>query len=152
MAEVSSSKLREVLGKISKELEDEEVAQEFEDLKNRKVTVGDILTALRDAPPEERAQIREILADEGIVVEPAGGNGGEPEPEPPKKKKKDDPKPLARRMRPGRKSGAAYDWYTDDDGNVVRSPVAVIYSGEDEPDEVEMLDPEPPADDEGDEE
>ena len=50
--------------------------------------------------------------------------------------------PRLPRTRPGRKSGEAYDWTVDDDGNVVRSDVAVVWSGEDEPDEVE-LPPEP---------
>lgn len=50
----------------------------------------------------------------------------------------DDQGRRRRRTRPGRKSGAAYDWTLDDDGEVVRSDVAVVYSGEDEPDEVEL--------------
>lgn len=47
-------------------------------------------------------------------------------------------KPRARR--PGRKSGQAYSWYTDADGNVIQvtDGMARVYSGPDEDDEVEL--------------
>lgn len=47
-----------------------------------------------------------------------------------------------KKTRPGRKSGAAYDWTVDDDGHVQHSDVAVIYTGADEDDEVELEDDE----------
>lgn len=40
--------------------------------------------------------------------------------------------------RPGRKSGAAYDWYIGEDGQVVQSDTAIVYSGEDEPESVAL--------------
>lgn len=40
--------------------------------------------------------------------------------------------------RPGRKSGAAYDWYIGEDGTVVQSETAIVYSGEDEPESVPL--------------
>ncbi len=42
------------------------------------------------------------------------------------------------KTRPGRKNGQAYGWWVDDDGKVFRLDTARIYSGEDEPDEVEI--------------
>ena len=135
-------KVREVLARVARELQDEETAAEFEELKQRKPTWDDLMQLVKDAPPEARAELRSILAEEGVTVVPpkSNGKGKAKEPPPDEPDEPDEPKPPARRKRPGRKSGSAYDWYVDDDGNVVRSPVAVIYSGEDEPDEVEMLD------------
>jgi len=49
----------------------------------------------------------------------------------------DDPAPR-KRMRPGRKSGMAYDWTVDDDGQVVDLDIAAVWTGEDEPDRVEL--------------
>lgn len=143
-------RLQDVLRRISAEMDDEEAKDEIRELRDQlkeghKVTVADIREAIASAPVEERAQLRELLAEEL-------SDDGDP-PAPDDKGKKDPPRrkqpkqPAAKRnTRPGRKSGAAYDWFVDDDGKVVRSPTAVIYSGEDEPDEVEML----PADDDND--
>lgn len=46
-----------------------------------------------------------------------------------------------RRTRPGRKAGRAYMWTIDDDGKVQKQSLAHIYSGPDEPDEVEIVEP-----------
>jgi len=141
-------KLREVLARLAQELEDEEAKDEIQELRERKPTWDDFAQLLRDASPEQRAEIREILAD--ADMETPAANGDEPPPKPkrqPKPKAEDAPPPdedeppkPKRNTRPGRRSGAAYDWYVDEEsGKVVHSPVAVIYAGEDEPDEVEML-------------
>lgn len=145
MSATESGRLKRALGRVIEELEDEEVREDFEALKNRKLTLGDLLEAIREAPPEERAALREILAEEGLPTSGAGGNGSPAPtpPAPPAPPPETEPPAAAttRRKRPGRKSGAAYDWYVDEEtGDVVRSPVAIVYSGEDEPDEVEMLD------------
>jgi hypothetical protein len=139
----SNTALRTVLARIARELEDEEAKDEIQELRDalaegKKVSIADIRDAISEAPPEERAQLRQILAEE---------MDGEPAPvaDPPKPKrgkKADPPTPPpadGRKTRPGRKSGMAYDWFVDDDGKVVRLPTATIYSGEDEPDEVEMF-------------
>lgn len=65
---------------------------------------------------------------------------------PPTKKKQPAKKKPAGRTRPGRKAGQAYDYDVDDDGRIVSLSVAQVYSGEDEPDEVQL-----PDDDDGDE-
>jgi len=48
----------------------------------------------------------------------------------------DDPPPAL--TRPGRKSGAAYDWYVGEDGQVIQSDTAIVYSGPDEPESVAL--------------
>lgn len=64
--------------------------------------------------------------------DPAASGGDKPAPAP------DDKPPPERRTRPGRKTGQAYDWDVDEQGKVTKIGVATIYSGEDEPDEVEI--------------
>jgi hypothetical protein len=49
-----------------------------------------------------------------------------------------EPEPKPAKTRPGRKSGAAYDWTVDDDGKVRKVDVATVWTGADEPDEVEL--------------
>lgn len=145
------STLKDVLAKIVKELDDEEAKDEIRDLRDqlaqgKRVTLADIREAIAEAPPEDRAAIRELLAEEldgqPVADPPAPDDDGKG-----KGKRKPKPEPPKRSTRPGRRSGQAYDWFVDDDGQVVRSNVAVIYSGEDEPDEVEMLPPDPKPDD-----
>lgn len=68
----------------------------------------------------------------------SAGDGDEKRPK--KKREKNDDPPAAKRTRPGRKSGQAYDWDVDDGGNVRRLDFGKIYSGDDEPDEVELPD------------
>lgn len=149
--------MKEVLAQVVKELDDDEVRDEFEQLRNRKVTWADVKEAIAEAPPEDRAELRRLLADEGAPASVTGQNGGSGAGDDDTDAGTDadddgdagggdggrrrDPG-RERRLRPGRKSGMAYDWFVDDDGNVVKSSTAIIYSGEDEPDEVEMLDDE----------
>jgi hypothetical protein len=64
------------------------------------------------------------------------GGAGDGDPDP-------DPKPARTRTRPGRRSGNVYDWDVDEDGKVVRLDTAKVYSGDDEPERVEI----PAADD-----
>lgn len=51
----------------------------------------------------------------------------------------DDPDaPKPKKTRPGRTPGMAYDWDVDDEGNVIDLDMARVYSGDPEPDEVEL--------------
>lgn len=140
--------IKEVLARVARELEDEEVAEEFEALKGKKPTWEEVRDALAEMPPEERAKVRALLIEEGAPAKEVkpGKNGDDPDPNPDPDPDPDPDKPT-RRTRPGRKSQHAYQWYIDDDGRVVRSPTAVIYTGDDEPDEVELLDAEDDEDD-----
>ena len=87
--------------------------------------------ALDDLTDDERELIRAHRA----ATKPAPQAVEEPE---------DKPEPK-RRTRPGRKKGNAYQWTVDDNGNVQKTDIAHIYSGEDEPDEVEIPEPEEEA-------
>jgi uncharacterized coiled-coil protein SlyX len=49
----------------------------------------------------------------------------------------EEPEPV-KAMRPGRKKGKAYQFTVDDEGRVQKTDIAHIYSGDDEPDEVEL--------------
>lgn len=135
--------VREVLARVARELEDEETKDDLQELKSRKPTWEDVRDALANMPPEERAKVRALLIEEGAPVDKNGkgkGKAKKVDPTDDDDDDKDDDKPTPqRRARPGRKSGMAYDWYVDDDGNVVRDGMAHVFSGEDEPDEVEML-------------
>jgi hypothetical protein len=164
---MAQPKLKDVLARIARELEDEELREEFAELKSRRASWEDVLEAIRNAPPEGRAELREIMLAE--IAAAAEGDDEDELPAPQGKGGRRDAgeddgteednvgggkgggkkKKVRRRVRPGRRSGMAYDWYVDEEtGEIVRSPVAVIYSGEDEPDEVEML----PIEEEGEEE
>lgn len=107
---------------------------------------------------EERAQGETLSAEDRELLEWARkfraelDKDDEPD-EPPAAKPKDEAKPdepepeaKPKRVRPGRKSGGAYDFDVDEStGKVVKLDVARIYSGEDEPDEVEIAEREADA-------
>ena len=142
-----STRLRTVLERLATELKDEESREELDELRDQigeghRLTYQDLLDVIAEAPPEERAKLRALLADE------LEDDDVTPPPTPPKKKKgdpepppNDDPAPPSgRRTRPGRRSGQAYDWAVDEEtGQVVKAPMAYIYSGDDEPEEVELM-------------
>lgn len=144
---------KEVLRRVLKELDEEEKSELLESLKGKKLTSDELLAAIRELPPEARKEVREALADVKEDIE---------EEDKDKKKTKTkiesteddeeedkDKKAPKTRTRPGRKSGRAYGWWIDDDGEVVKLDIARVYSGPDEPDEVDLL---PKANDDEDEE
>lgn len=59
-----------------------------------------------------------------------------------REEKEDKP---TRKTRPGRKSGSIYEYTVDGDGRVQRVDIPTVYSGADEPDEVELPDDEEQA-------
>lgn len=129
--------LTDALGEVKRSREKDELEQRFTKLEGRNISVSDVMTALESASDDELDALRGTVLGgmAGRVAEDredgngdSGGGGDPPKPKP-------KPKP---RTRPGRKSGNAYDWWVDDDGNVTRLDVARIYSGDDEPDEVEI--------------
>jgi len=91
-------------------------------------------------PKAEREEAFEEISDEELelIRQHRAGKTAPPPPAPAA-----ESQPAAEtRTRPGRKKGKAYGWTVDDAGAVVKTDIAHIYSGEDEPDEVEL----PPAD------
>jgi hypothetical protein len=114
--EEREAKLDERLGKIETKIETIERAPGEDD---------DELAALVQQLKETRAELDALKA---ASTKPADDDDNEG-------KGKGKGKGTTR---PGRKAGNAYDWDVDDDGKVIELPVARVYSGEDEPDEVAL--------------
>jgi len=122
--------LREVADRYDAEESAETLEGRLKALESRGLTGEEVVAALEKAgyeiTPAEAAKI-EKHADDGVGKNDDGDGKGEEKPPPPEKK-----------TRPGRKSGNAYQFTVDDEGNVKRSDTAVIYNGPDEPEEVEL--------------
>lgn len=144
--------IKEVLRRVLDELDTEERNALLLEMQNKKLSAKELADAIREMPAEERATIRDAFID---VAETEGGRAEKKEAKEldeeaqqeeeakgvetlPEKKKK---------TRPGRKHGRAYGW-TVKNGKVVLTDVATVYSGEDEPEEVEMMDDEENEDEE----
>lgn len=93
----------------------------------------EILKALGTLSAEERRAVLGELDLPEPAPEPAPEPESQPEPEP-------EPKP--KRVRAGRKSGSLYMWDVDDKGRQFPLDIPHLYSGDDEPDEVELPDEE----------
>lgn len=131
--------LRDALDEIEREEEHDALETRFKALEEKKpdLRLGDLLTMLETASDDE-LQALEGTALAGLVKEVREGendNGDDNTPPPPKPPK---PPPAEKQLRPGRRSGMAYDWWVDDEGQVTKLDVARVYNGEDEPDEVEI--------------
>lgn len=136
--------IKEIFRRVIDQLDEAERNDLLLELKDKKLTGKELADAIRELPEDEKAAVREAflsvteststdattkkeadkLEDEAEKEEEEGGL-----PVDDKKKKK---------SRPGRKNGRAYGWYVDEKGKVKVSDVATVYSGEDEPDEVEL--------------
>lgn len=136
--------IKTILSRLLKELDDEEKNELLDSLKNRKLTGDELVAAIKELPPESRAEVRAALAE---VTEDLQDEEEKKKPKPKSEEtgdedddEDDDAKPKSKaRIRPGRKSGRAYGWWIDDDGEVVKLDIARVYSGPDEPDEVELF-------------
>lgn len=131
--------LKKLLGTALQEIEREEERDKlegrFKALEERKpeLRLGDLVTMLENASDEElKALEGTVLA--GLVKEVREGEDDDDNNDDDGKPPKNKPK----RTRPGRRSGAVYDWFVDENGKVVKAEVAKVYTGEDEPDEVEL--------------
>lgn len=141
--------IKKVLTKMLAELEDDDKNELLDELKNRKLTGAELVEAIKSLPPESRAEVRAALAEAKEEIENEEKDGKrtketKTEDTKDEKNKKDE----KRRTRPGRKSGRAYGWWIDEEGEVIKLDIARVYSGEDEPDEVDLL---PKQDDDDDE-
>ncbi len=124
------------LRKLADEIDAAEAAEDAAGTKEQQTAAQARLEAL-----EERYDRLEKLYIEQGGTPPADDDDDDQDDEPaPKPKKKQKPAPAPKPTRPGRRNGQAYDWDVDDDGNVIRLDVATVFSGEDEPDEVELPD------------
>ena len=126
--------LRDLADAYEREAEKESKGEESAALTKR---IDELEAQLKSAAKREPGEVEEALdriSDEeyelvlahrkGLTAKPAEGKPAEEKPQV--------------RTRPGRKKGSAYAWTVDDDGKVVKTDIAHIYSGEDEPDEVEL--------------
>ncbi len=142
MAGITPERLR----KWADELDAEEKA-ELDAAEKKRI---DELAAQPRLSPEDVEWVQRMKAD--LESE----TSGEPEPdeepeaaveeEKPRKKAKAKTDEPPKRTRPGRKTGAVYGFHVDEAGQVQKLDIGRVYSGPDEPDEVEVPDP-PPADD-----
>jgi hypothetical protein len=136
--------IKEVLQKVLAEIDTQEKNDLLMELKNKKLTAQELVDAIRALPDDEKAAVREAFIDAGIREKgQVGAAAKELDKEAQKEEEHDpdaEPKDTIpkKKTRPGRKSGRAYDWYVDDKGKVIVTDVATVYSGEDEPEEVEM--------------
>jgi len=140
--------VKEVLRRVLDELDAEERNELLTELKDKKLTSKELVDAIRELPPDARAEVRDAFLEVSAQTggekgaakqlekdaeheeEQRGVEGEERKEEPVEEKK--------RKTRPGRKNGRAYGWYIDERGRVKVTSVAQVYSGEDEPDEVDM--------------
>src|SRR5215469_12390152 len=111
LSEVEQSKQHDALEDRFKQLED----------KPREITMADVMRALESASDAELDALQgTILGSRAAeVLDDRADDNGTP---PPRRERK--PKP---RTRPGRKSGAAYDWWVDDEtGEIVKLDMARV--------------------------
>jgi hypothetical protein len=124
--------LRDLADAYEREEEGEKsaaLAAEIADLKAKveAAPVAKVADALEEITEEEYELIRQHRA-------------GTPPPAPAAVKTPKVEKPATKRTRPGRKAGSAYEWYVDDNGNVVKTDIPQVYQGADEEDEVTLPD------------
>ncbi len=118
---------KEEAGDKSKATEDR-IAELERQLKREDPTPRELTEAMAEVSDEEWELIRQHRAgttqrEETTVEETTTG-------------------PVAKKTRPGRKSGSAYGWYVDDDGKVHKADIPQVYNGADEPDTVDLPDEE----------
>lgn len=131
MADLASI-MRRLAEEIEKEDREAQTAAEAAATQKR---IADLEAQLKraDPTPHELSEAMDDITDEEYdLIRQHRAAKTEPKP-------KEEPKPEPKaRTRPGRKKGNAYPWTVDDEGNVQRTDIAHIYSGDDEPDEVEL--------------
>src|ERR1035437_9356780 len=127
--------MRRLADKLEREEQGEQSAAQAVATAERIAALETQLVAARrrEGPAAIEDALEEISDEEmELVMRHRAGTAAPPaaaatEEEPPKAK-----------TRPGRKKGSAYQWGVDDKGKVQKTDIAHIFSGEDEPDEVEV--------------
>lgn len=138
--------IKEIFRRVIDQLDEEEQKDLLTQLKDKKLTGKEIADAIRELPEDEKASIREAFLSVTDSANPDAATkkeAGKLEDEAEKEEEEgglpvDTKKETKKKSRPGRKNGRAYGWYVDEKGRVRTSDVATVYSGEDEPDEVEL--------------
>lgn len=151
--------IKEIFQKVLNEIDEDERNDLLMELKNKKLTASELVDAIRALPENEKQEVREAFITEGIREKGQIGAAAKELDKDAQQEEEHDPNVEAgkevpkeekkKKTRPGRKSGRAYDWYVDDKGRVVVTDVATVYSGDDEPDEVETWDQEEEEEEDG---
>lgn len=135
--------LAELLRGALSAIESKQAQAELEELKGRRFTLAEFRSAIDEAPDDEREQFFDWFAEKyskgeaEALEEKLDGQPPAPEPEPRAEVEAPEPK-ASKKVRPGRKPGRLYDWHWDEDTqSVVRLDIPRVYSGSEEPDEVE---------------
>lgn len=139
--------VKQALTKLLREMEAEDEIEErsalvarIEALEARgeagaQITTAQIIAALEAASDDELEALHGTVVDRlAREVEERREAAANEEPPP----VEEPPPPAKAKTRPGRRQGQAYNWWVDEDGNVVQLDVARIYNEPDEPDEVEL--------------
>ena len=129
-----------ILERLASELRKEEEGERTAAQEQRIAKLeAQLSKAQKEATPEEREDAIEEITDEEyeLIRQHRAGKTAPPKVEEPPA---EETKP--KRTRPGRQKGKAYGWTVDENGRVQKTDIAHIYSGEDEPDEVELPDEE----------
>ncbi len=137
--------IQKVFRRLADELDAEERNDLLLSLQDKKLTPKELADAIREMPDAERAEIRDALIDVGSnskgelkrEVKKLEDEAQEEE----EAKSVENVVEEKRKTRPGRKHGRAYD-YTIEKGRVKLLDVAHVYQGEDEPDEVDIIEEE----------
>lgn len=153
--------IKEIFRRVIEQLDEEERNELLIELKDKKLSGKELVEAIRALPENERAEVREAFID--VADRPNTGLSKEvtqlekdaeedeenkPVDEEGTKEETEKAKEKKRKTRPGRKNGRAYGFYIDEKGRVKVSDVAQVYSGDDEPDEVEVYEQEEEEEDE----
>lgn len=144
--------MKKILARLLDEMDKEDKDDLLEELKGKKLTGSELLEAIKELDADSRAEVRKLLAEVEEEIKEEKKEEKDDKKEEKEDEKEDEKKDPKRRTRPGRKSGRAYGWWIDDDGEVVKLDIARVYSGEDEPDEVDLLPKEEEEDDDDKEE
>lgn len=138
--------LRNALDEMESEEKRDALESRFRALEERRpsFSLTDFVSALENASDEELDALEGTVL-EGLIRETVregeddtNGSKGAARVAGNEDEEEEKPKQKPRRTRPGRKSGAAYDWEIDDSGKVQKLRIPRVFSGEDEPDEVEL--------------
>jgi hypothetical protein len=138
--------LKALLRKLADEYEAEEERERSSAREERIDKLeAELRKAMRRTPEAVDDAVEELSDEEWKLIEQHRKGAAAPPPAVEEPTEEEPP----RRTRLGRKSGQAYMWTVDDDGNVQKVDIAHVYSGADEPDEVtlpdEVIEEEPAA-------
>jgi hypothetical protein len=127
-----------IMRRLADEIEKEERGDESKATQDRITKLEERLAAAKKREPAAVDDALEEITDEELeLIRAHRASLVAPTVTPPPVDPPVDP--PAAKTRPGRKKGQAYQWTVDEKGKVQRTDIAHIYSGEDEPDHVEIL-------------